>query len=78
MKHTYFLKTLCVLFALCFAFGGTAFSAPIENSASTQAAAENARCFAGTEYAHRHRPSPMALKQRKKQTLLQAFSRQTA
>lgn len=25
MKHTCFLKTLCVLFALCFAFGGTGF-----------------------------------------------------
>ena len=47
MKHTYFLKTLCVLFALCFAFGGTAFSAPIENSASTQAAAENAGVLPG-------------------------------
>ena len=47
MKHTYFLKTLCVLFALCFAFGGTAFSAPIENNASTQAAAENAGVLPG-------------------------------
>ncbi len=47
MKHTCFLKTLCVLFVLCFAFGGTAFSAPIENSASTQAAAENAGVLPG-------------------------------
>ena len=47
MKHTYFLKTLSVLFALCFAFGGMAFSAPIENSASTQAAAENVGVLPG-------------------------------